>query len=261
MNTGGDHKHGYVISDLHLFSRRSFAEKQLGMIRDKVSQSQLFVFNGDIFDFRWTTLGTVEETVEQAAAWLDDLVSSFPHTQFHFVLGNHDSGRLFLSKLELLADKHEHLIWHPFYARLGDSLFLHGDASHGRNMTHDRLLKYRARFDEEQGRGKLMSHVYQSACTLGLHKSTYLLNPKRVVCKRIIEYFFNVDPDILKDVAHIYFGHTHTPFSDYKFNNISFHNTGSMIRGLTFDAKKILVNPAPHDWQRTAAGLYVPESD
>ncbi len=261
MDNQSEQKHGYVISDLHLFSRRSFADQQLDLIRSKVEQSELFVFNGDIFDFRWTTLGTLEESVEKAAEWLDELVSSFGRTQFHFVLGNHDSGRLFLSKLQELSEKHDNLIWHPFYARLGDSLFLHGDAAHGKNMTQDRLLKYRSRFDEERGRGRMLSHIYQSACNLGLHKSTYLLNPKRIVCKRIIDYFYNVDPDILSGVSHIYFGHTHTPFSDYRFRNFNFHNTGSMIRGLSFDAKRIRISPPYDSWERTASGLYIPESD
>ena len=35
-----------------------------------------------------------------------------------------------------------------------------------------------------------------------------------------------------RGITDIYFGHTHLAFSDFRYEHLTFHNTGSAIRGL-----------------------------
>ena len=42
---------GLVISDLHLFSRRSRAEELLAGIKGEIIGADVLVLNGDVFDF------------------------------------------------------------------------------------------------------------------------------------------------------------------------------------------------------------------
>ena len=59
-----------TVSDLHLFCRRSQGHAQQDAIERALAESDIFVFNGDTFDFRWTTLNTFEETALASAEWL-----------------------------------------------------------------------------------------------------------------------------------------------------------------------------------------------
>ena len=80
---------GHFISDLHLFSRRSHAHLHRTDIFDAAARANVFVFGGDIFDFKWSTLGSVETTAAAAADWLRELVTPHGGCEFHFILGNH----------------------------------------------------------------------------------------------------------------------------------------------------------------------------
>ncbi|MFA6244267.1 MAG: metallophosphoesterase, partial [Candidatus Hydrogenedentales bacterium] len=81
---------GYVVSDLHLFSRRSDYSVHERHIFQAAAKADVFVLNGDTFDFRWTTLPSIDLTVVAAIRWLRALTERFPNCYFHFILGNHD---------------------------------------------------------------------------------------------------------------------------------------------------------------------------
>ena len=87
----------FFVSDLHLCSRRSQAPRHEAAIHAAAARASTFVLGGDIFDFRWSTLPTADETVRHAIRWLDDLVASHPQCDFHFIQGNHDCNRRFIS--------------------------------------------------------------------------------------------------------------------------------------------------------------------
>jgi UDP-2,3-diacylglucosamine hydrolase len=57
---------GLVISDLHLFSPRSKAVELLVGIQEKLASADVLVLNGDIFDFRWSTLPDTQATIVAA---------------------------------------------------------------------------------------------------------------------------------------------------------------------------------------------------
>jgi len=50
-----------------------------------------------------------------------------------------------------------------------------------------------------------------------------------------------MEAEAFEEIKHIYFGHTHVPFTDHEHNGRSYHNTGSTIRGLKFNMLKIEV--------------------
>src|SRR2546421_12262001 len=94
------HAATYFVSDLHLFSRRSRGPLHQPAIHAAAWRAGSFILGGDIFDFRWSTHASAEETAKHAVRWLDDLVASHPHCQFHFIQGNPDCNRRFVSALE-----------------------------------------------------------------------------------------------------------------------------------------------------------------
>ena len=65
---------GLVISDLHLFSRRSRAEELLVEMEVRIASADILVLNGDVFDFRWSTLPDIQATVDASLEWLDLLM-------------------------------------------------------------------------------------------------------------------------------------------------------------------------------------------
>ena len=87
------------VSDLHLFTRRSKAPRYLEAMRSAAARSKTFVLGGDIFDFRWSTLGTTSATVEAAVQWLEQFAADHPDCHFHYLLGNHNYHRRFLQRL------------------------------------------------------------------------------------------------------------------------------------------------------------------
>ncbi|HTN77248.1 MAG TPA: metallophosphoesterase, partial [Pirellulaceae bacterium] len=87
----------YFVSDLHLFSRRSQAQRYRDQLHATARDAKVFVLGGDIFDFRWSMLKSVEVTVDAAIIWLEELIAPHPDCQFHFVLGNHDCNRRFVA--------------------------------------------------------------------------------------------------------------------------------------------------------------------
>ena len=54
---GGSSSSGYVVSDLHLLTRRTAAGSHRSRLTTAAAAADYFVLNGDIFDFRWSTLG------------------------------------------------------------------------------------------------------------------------------------------------------------------------------------------------------------
>ena|ERR1051326_9579416 len=74
---------GIVLSDLHLFARRSRAADCLQSLRADLASADVVVLNGDRFDFRWRTLRDRRTTVAAAIDGLRTLVIEFaevPHS-------------------------------------------------------------------------------------------------------------------------------------------------------------------------------------
>lgn len=224
----------YFVSDLHLFARRSTAEQYVVEIQKRARRAENFVLGGDIFDFRWSTMQCNNRTLDAATDWLDSLVRSAPACQFHFLMGNHDHHNLMAERLESLSDAHDNLAWDPYLLRLGESVFLHGDAADG-DATHQRLVQSRENARHHQPRGNAASTAYEVVLRTGIHRGVPVMAyPRRRTAKRLLRYLDEVGHGKESGVRHVYFGHTHRPLDAYQHDGIEFHNGGAPIRGVPF---------------------------
>ncbi len=221
--------HGYVISDLHIFAKRSLADDHLDAMRTAAGQADFFVLNGDIFDFRWTTLDSVEQTVHAAMDWLRDFVSRHPNCQIYYVLGNHDSWAFFTEHLEELASQQPNFQWFPSHVRIGTSLFLHGDLPLGLNR---RQPFHRQLPPKSHRRGRFLHSCYDALIFSGLHRLPGRWYWRRRCARRFLRALKREQKGLGDGLTDIYFGHTHNVFCDYLHRGIMFHNTGSAVQGL-----------------------------
>jgi UDP-2,3-diacylglucosamine hydrolase len=225
----------FFVSDLHLFSRRSRAHLLADDLYRAAAGATTFVLGGDIFDFRWTTLGSVDETVEAALEWLRKLVEPHPDCRFYFIQGNHDSNPQFTRGLEEFRASAPNFDWHPYYIRIGRSLFLHGDAAQRPGMDHQSLNAYRARWVRERKHGQVANRLYGAAMAAHLHRPIgAAVHPTRRVVRRLASYAERMGHSRASGLRHVYFGHTHTALRDYRHSGLTFHNGGAPMPGLQF---------------------------
>lgn len=229
------HRKSYFVSDLHLFSRRSQAPRHVPALHQAAAKAETFVLGGDIFDFRWSTFSTSEETVKHAVRWLDDLIAAHPRCEFHFVQGNHDCNRRFVSALETYSTTRPNLTLHPYFLRLGKSVFLHGDAADHPEMCAQRLTQRREHWGRDESRSRVRHVLYDLAVTARLHRlAGQVAHPRRRVVHRILGYLDRVEQGVQAGVEHVYFGHTHDALDRFRHNGLTFHNPGSPMPGLQF---------------------------
>lgn len=203
-------------------------------MRQRAQRADTFVLGGDIFDFRWTTLSSVDRTVDAAAHWLRELVESAPQCQFHMLLGNHDHHDCLMKQLRHLDAAHENLAWDPYFLRIGDSIFLHGDAADGK-ATHQGLIDARTRKPLHKKRGQTANLLYDAVVRTGAHRTLPVVAyPNRRTTKRLLRYLRDVGHGPETGIRHVYFGHTHRALDAYECEGVLFHNGGAPIRGVPF---------------------------
>jgi len=223
-----------TVSDLHLFCRRSQAEHHLDSIRQAASESDVFVFNGDIFDFRWSTFVSPEQSVATAIAWLADFVDDAPECVFHYVLGNHDHYRPFIEALKTFAIDHPNFAWSPYYLRLGPALFLHGDVAI-RKMTGADLERYREGWLDDPNKGPVANAVFDVAFRMRIHKAIHhIAFPLTPVLERLNHYVEDIGHGAACGVETVYFGHTHIALSHHRHKGLIYRNGGAPMPGLEF---------------------------
>jgi UDP-2,3-diacylglucosamine hydrolase len=226
-----------------MFSRRSTAERYLESIEMAAMDSDTFVFNGDIFDFKWSDLISMEQTIHTAIAWLRELLMGHPNCHFHFVLGNHDTVSDFVAKLRYLEQETTNLSVHETFVRIGGHLFLHGDAA-TTWMTHARWVKYREKCAEHTQIGGVRNFFYDVVVAGKLHLPVPFLVSRRASARKLMHYLEDAaDEEHLNGVDDIYFGHTHRPFTGFEYDGMRFHNTGSTIRGMVFNMIRFDYDP------------------
>lgn len=226
----------YFISDLHLFSRRSQADLYADAIFEAARDAHTFVLGGDIFDFKWTTLGSLDETVSAAASWLHKLASRHPECDFVFVLGNHDSHPAFVDRLAETVDENANLSWHRHFVRSGDCVFLHGDVvDAGGAVDHESLDQRRHRFSLHAPPKPTTHLLYDAAVFARLHVlASSVVNRPHGVLRKIANYLHHIGQGPESGVRHVYFGHTHRELADVEFGGLTFHNPGAPMKGIRF---------------------------
>lgn len=223
-----------VLSDLHMYCRRSRWEELIPEIRDAASQSDLFVFNGDTFDFKWSCLPSLDETVLAAEAFLRELALDCPRCRVHVNLGNHDHQPLFMQALDRLANELDNFTWDPYFLRVEDTLFLHGDVALKR-MKHADLERYREHWRGHRRQGELRNRLYDAAFRVNLHAILpRILFRRRRTARCVRAYLEDIGHSSRQGVRRVYFGHTHVLLEGYHYRGLTFHNGGAPLDGLHF---------------------------
>jgi UDP-2,3-diacylglucosamine pyrophosphatase LpxH len=229
-----DFQHGIVVSDLHLFARRSRGSDQFNAIREKLRQVNILVLNGDIFDFRWSTLGDQNQTLPAAINWLRALAVDLPGCEIHFIIGNHDCIPAFQEELTRLATTQPGFHWHEYLLQIGPALFLHGDCTHYQ-MDHDALRRYRANWQRTRQWSPALAIAYKGLDWLGITQRVHDWHfPRQQTIERITFYLDHAFPAWRTQTRDCYFGHTHLPFTNHEHEGVCFHNTGAAINKQVF---------------------------
>lgn len=238
-------KKGLVISDLHLFARRSDGETRLAEVSRALKTADVLVLNGDTFDFRWSRLPSEEATIAAAVQWLEALAAEFDGREIHYLLGNHDCLGAFRARLEDFARRHPVLRCHEHRLRLGRALFLHGDCAN-RKMDAARLSEFRDAWSRDRPRGRMNAALYDATDALGFSRQFHRLYfPPRRSVRRVAHHLDRVMPAWRDEVDDCCFGHTHRPFRDHSLDGVRFHNTGSAIRGMEFQPLTFFIDASP----------------
>ncbi len=225
---------GIFLSDLHLFSRRSIGQRHWDQYADSIAAAKAIVLGGDMFDFRWSQVGALEETLQAATAWLEKAIQLNPTASWVYLLGNHDSHPRLQTQLSSISDRHPTFVWSPNFSRIGSNVFLHGDVLDGFRYEGG-LASYRARFHDEIPRGPLSNLLYAAVLQTRLHGFVpRLRHTRQQTCRKLLEYLNHCETALLPEVRNIFFGHTHIPMQGYQFDRFNFHNAGSGIQYLKF---------------------------
>ncbi|MEW6745167.1 MAG: metallophosphoesterase [Planctomycetota bacterium] len=226
---------GVVVSDLHLFSRLSQAQRVVDAIHEAAAAAHVLVLNGDIFDFQFAFGHSERASVAAAIAWLDSLRHRCPACRIHYVLGNHDTLDPFVSALYRWAREAPRVAVHEYTLQLGRNLFVHGDCAN-RAMTCREFEAYRESWRRKSRRNALYGRLYEALDRLGLrHLVHRVVFPRRKVAERILYYLTDLHGGLTERIDDIYFGHTHLPFTNYPLNGVRFHNTGSAMERMGFN--------------------------
>lgn len=220
------------MSDLHLFARRSIGRELMSDLLPDLKRIQVLVLNGDIVDFRWSTLANHAETLRHSIDWLEGLAASLSGCcQIHYVLGNHDCLKEFKPALTKLAGRHAGFHWHEFSLQRDGLLFVHGDCLHWRGTG-----SYRDEWSRSGQRGRLATDTYRLLDRLGVTRAVHRWHfPVDRTLDRLTRHLDEAHEGWRQTVRHCYFGHTHEPFENVGRDGVVFHNTGSAIRGMKFN--------------------------
>lgn len=227
-------RRGAVVSDLHLLTIRTTVHEHWSSIMGAADISDLFVFNGDIFDFKWSQHGGFRQSVRIAEAWIRTLVSAHPDTRFVFLLGNHDCIDPYKTALDSIQRGMRNFEWHENWFRLGSKIFLHGDVCHA-GGTARALRAYRNRWSRMIRTSALSHAAYWAVGQSGLPAVAPRFLRRKACARQILNYLAEeLGPD-LSDIREVYFGHVHTAFRDFRFEGLVFHNTGAPTRGMELE--------------------------
>ena len=221
---------GYVISDLHMFARWSRPNEYIERMDDAAAVADFFVLNGDIFDFRWSILPSTQATIDAAVDWLAQFAAAHPNCTIYYILGNHDGFTGLARRLTKLADEMENFEWRPAYLRMDDVLFAHGDLfwRRGRNPFERRLPTEVRRITP------LIGWVYHLIHTIQATRLVHALWPASRCARHIVKSLTGAPIKRTRGITSVYCGHSHVPVYVFSHENITFHNTGSGIKGLRY---------------------------
>jgi UDP-2,3-diacylglucosamine hydrolase len=233
---------GHTISDLHLLTNRSSADRMMPRLHEAAAEARLFVFNGDIFDFRWSKYRRMMPSIEFVERWIGELVTRHPDCQFVFIMGNHDSMPPYGELLTRLSQRYDNLAWEPHYLKLGPKIFLHGDVRE--SPTAAKLAVYRTRWHKPPHRKRLAHAAYYLFNWSRIPRLIQEMVPTHRLTSAVIKYLRVELGSDFETISDVYCGHTHRPVTDYRWGGLSFHNTGATIHGVRSRIQTFTYDPA-----------------
>ncbi len=226
------------ISDLHLLSPRSAIDLNPVWIQYQYAGKELLVLGGDIFDFRWSTLGSMKASLAEAETWLRQLIDDWSG-RIIFLPGNHDSHPDFLQLLNSLQSEVSTFSWEPHIVRLGTTLCLHGDLHDAGSEAG--LTKYRAQFHHEKTQPAFIQSAYNAAVSLQIHRLIpWLRNRRGKVCNKLSRQLVGTHAGT-EGINSVVFGHTHHYLDGLEVGGVRFYNPGAALRYSTFQPVKFRV--------------------
>jgi len=219
-----------------MFARWSSPGKYAERMDQAAGRADFFVLNGDIFDFRWSILPGVEATLDAAIDWLAAFAAAHHNCTVYYILGNHDGFATLADRVAKLAEEMDNFEWRPAYLRMGDILLTHGDLfwREGRNPFQRRLPDSAIRITRAIG------WLYHFIHTIQATRLVHALWPARRCARRIAESLAAAPQELAAGINEVYCGHTHIAVSDFACGDITYHNTGSGIRGLSCNMLEIV---------------------
>lgn len=225
---------GAVISDLHLLTNRTTVQEHWSSIMETAEACDLFVFNGDIFDFKWSQHGGFRESVRMAEAWIRTLVSAHPQTRFVFLLGNHDCIGPYKTALASMQRSLVNFEWHEYWYRVNRRVFLHGDVCHAGGTAKD-LRTYRNRWARMIRTSPLSHAAYWAVGLSGIPTVAPRFLRRKACARQILNYLKEELGTEFESIEEVYFGHVHTAFRNFRVDGLTFHNTGAATPGMALE--------------------------
>ena len=230
------------ISDLHLFSNRSSAVRWHDRMEASVAGSDLCIWGGDLFDFRWATVP--DRSVDAAFDFLNRFADRHPRVRFLYLSGNHDAHHEFRDRMPCFIEGLPNFVGYGDAFRFGQTLWLHGDVIEG-GRKHDGFLRYRRSWGDKPPAKPWMSGVYDAAVATRLHRAVAAAgHPQRFTCRKLHRWVRRQPK--LNDIRRVVFGHTHRLIRGTRYRDLRFYNGGAAIRHVAFEPIELTVSrPSP----------------
>lgn len=237
-------REGLFLSDLHLFcprhEARATAKRQ---VQEFNAADKCVVLGGDIFDFRWSDLGGLQQSLEAAKVWMEEFLESTHSSQIVYLLGNHDCHPGHVENLRRLEEQTDRFELHEHHLQMEDCLFLHGDILDA-SLHIENLDSYRSAFHEAEPRAQWQQRAYNVAVGFRMHKVLVgVRNSPQLTCKRLKKAIDDSELAEPGSVKRVYFGHTHHYCSGTEIDGMQFFNPGAQLRHLTFNAHHFHLDP------------------
>lgn len=235
------------VSDLHCFSSRSTVEEHERMIGQVIERSDVCVWGGDLFDFRWSQVGHEDDSIAAALEWLQRYYDAYPTTQFVFLNGNHDAHNRFAEQLQDWSRSRERFQSGLDALIADDTLFVHGDVIEGQG-TDQGFASYRRTWRDKPVAHPHASRLYDAAISVRLHQAVAVTaHRRRRTCLRIARWVHRQDEELMRSVRRVVFGHTHRPIEHYRLKGMDFYNGGAAIKHVKFKPVELdCFQPPPH---------------
>lgn len=212
------------------------------LICEVIERSDVCVWGGDLFDFRWSRIGHEDDSITAALSWLHRFYDNFPSKQFIFLSGNHDAHRRFVDRLQQWAETKNRFTCGLDVLVAGDALFVHGDVIE-RGGSDVGFAAYRRSWHAKPTAHPRSSRVYDAAVAARLHNAVALgVHRRRRTCRRLAQWVHRQDQELTAPIRRVVFGHTHRRIDHYRLAGLEFYNGGAAIKHVNFKPVELTVS-------------------